>query len=107
MKFRTLCFAPNRITPGMTLAKAVSEHDGHTTLLTEGTVLDEEMLARLIHRGVETVSVLVPDHRNEEQIAEEQRLALARVDAIFREDGNPARAALRATITRYRLESTQ
>ena len=107
MKFRTLCFAPNRITPGMTLAKAVSEHDGHTTLLTEGTVLDEEMLARLIHRGVETVSVLVPDHRNEEEIAEEQRLALARVDAIFREDGNPARAALRATITRYRLESTQ
>ena len=107
MKFRTLCFAPNRITPGMTLAKAVSEHDGHSTLLTEGTVLDEEMLARLIHRGVETVSVLVPDHRNEEEIAEEQRLALARVDAIFREDGNPARAALRATITRYRLESTQ
>ena len=107
MKFRTLCFAPNRITPGMTLAKAVSEHDGHSTLLTEGTVLDEEMLARLIHRGVETVSVLVPDHRSEEEIAEEQQLALARVDAIFREDGNPARAALRATITRYRLESTQ
>ena len=107
MKFRTLCFAPNRITPGMTLAKAVSERDGHTTLLTEGTVLDEEMLARLIHRGVETISVLVPDHRSEEEIAEEQRLALARVDAIFREDGNPARAALRAAITRYRLESTQ
>ena len=57
MKFRIMCFAPGRTTPGMTLATAVIDRDGHTTLLTEGTVLDEEMLARLIHRGVETISV--------------------------------------------------
>ena len=107
MKFRIMCFAPGRTTPGMTLATAVIDRDGHTTLLTEGTVLDEEMLARLIHRGVETISVFVPDNRNEEEIAEEQRVALARVDAIFRDDGNPARAALRAAITNYRLESTK
>ena len=107
MKFRIMCFAPGRTTPGMTLATAVIDRDGHTTLLTEGSVLDEEMLARLIHRGVETVSVLVPDSRSEEEIAEEQRIALARVDAIFRDDGNPARAALRTAITNYRLESTK
>ena len=107
MKFRIMCFAPGRTTPGMTLATAVSDRDGHTTLLTEGSVLDEEMLARLIHRGVETVAVLVPDSRSEEEIAEEQRIALARVDAIFRDDGNPARAALRTAITNYRLESTK
>ena len=107
MKSRIMCFAPGRASPGMTLATAVIDRDGHTTLLTEGTVLDEEMLARLIHRGVETISVFVPDNRNEEEIAEEQRVALARVDAIFRDDGNPARAALRAAITNYRLESTK
>ena len=107
MKFRILCFAPGRTTPGMTLAKSVSDRDGHTTLLTEGTMLDEEMLERLIHRGVETISVLVPDERSDEEIAEEQRLALARIDRIFRDNGNPARTALREAVTHYRLESTK
>ena len=46
MKSRIMCFAPGRASPGMTLATAVSDRDGHTTLLTEGSVLDEEMLAR-------------------------------------------------------------
>lgn len=106
MKFRTMCFAPGHTTPGLTLAKAVTDRDGHT-LLTEGTVLEAEMLARLIQRGVETVSVLVPDTRSEEAIVEELRVAMARIDAIFRKDGSPAREALRAAITNYRLESTK
>ena len=59
MKSRTLCFAPGRITPGMVLAKAVVDHDGKT-LLTQGTEFTLELVDRLIRRGVETVSVLVP-----------------------------------------------
>ena len=106
MKSRTMCFAPGHTPPGMTLAKAVTDHDGHT-LLTEGTVLEAEMLARLIQRGVETVSVMVPDTRSEEAIAEELREAMERIDAIFRNGGSPAREALRAAITNYRLESTK
>ena len=50
MKTRALCLSPGRIAPGMTLAKAVTDRDGNT-LLAAGTVLDSEMLDRLIQIG--------------------------------------------------------
>jgi hypothetical protein len=106
MKSRTLCFPPGRIAPGMTLAKAITDRDGNT-LLTAGTVLNLEMLDRLIRRGIETVSVLLLDTRDEETIAEELRAAQSRVEAIFRGDGSHARAELRDSILNFRLESTQ
>jgi hypothetical protein len=106
MKSRTLSFAPGRAAPGMTLAKSVPDRDGNT-LLASGTVLTSELLDRLIRRCVETVCVQVLDTRDEQTIAGELRAASARVDAIFRGHGSPAREALRAAILSFRLESTR
>jgi len=106
MKLRTLHFAPARVTPGMELAKAITDRDGHA-LLASGTVLDAEILDRLIRRGVESVAVFVQDTRDEETIANELRLAEERVGAIFRGPGSPARAVLHAAVLSYRRESVK
>ena len=106
MKSRTMHFAPGRVTPGMTLAKAITDRDGHA-LLASGTVLDVEMLDRLVRRGVESIAVLVLDTRDEETIASELVAPKSRVEVIFREDDSPARSALRAAVLNYRLESAK
>lgn len=106
MKLRTLHFAPARVTPGMELAKAITDRDGHA-LLASGTVLDAEILDRLIRRGVESVAVFVQDTRDEETIANELRQAEERVEAIFRGRGSPARAVLHAAVLSYRRESVR
>jgi len=106
MKTRTLCLAPGRVTPGMVLAKAVVDHEGKT-LLTPGTVFLLETIDRLIRRGVETVTVEVPDLRDEETIAEELRATQTRIDTIFRQPGSAARADLRAAVLEFRLESSR
>ena len=106
MKSRTLYFAPGRAAPGMTLAKPIIDRDGNT-LLAAATVLTSEMLDRLIRRCIETVCVLVLDTRDDETIASELATASARVDAIFRGPGSPARNDLRAAILNYRQDSTK
>ena len=106
MKWRTLCFAPARVTPGMELAKAVIDRDGHA-LLASGTVLDAEILGRLIRRGIESIAVLVQDTRDDQTIAHELRLAEERVETIFRGSGSPARAALHAAVLNFRRESAK
>jgi len=103
MKTRIFCLAPGRATPGMTLATAITAHDG-LTLLASGTVLNSEMLDRLVRRGVETVAVFLPDARAEETIAMELRAAESRVEHIFRGHGSPAREALRTAILNFRQE---
>jgi len=106
MKSRTVFFAPGRAAPGMTLARAVTDRDGKT-LLAQGTILDSEMLDRLIRRGIETVAVLVLDTRDDETIAEQLQAAEMRVHTIFRGDGSPARETLRTAILGFRQESTK
>jgi len=106
MKLRILHFSPARVTPGMELAKAVTDRDGHA-LLSSGTVLDAEILDRLTRRGVESVAVLVQDTRDEETIASELRWAEERVEAIFRGPGSPARELLHGAILHYRQESVK
>ena len=103
MKTRIVCLAPGRVAPGMTLASAITAHDGHT-LLVSGTMLDSEMLDRLIRRGVETVSVLILDTRDDETITMELHAARSRVEHIFRGHGSPAREALHNAILNFRLE---
>lgn len=105
-KFRTLCLAPARATPGMKLARAIHDREG-SVLLAAGTTLDLPMLERLIRRGVETVAVLVPDARDEETIAGELVAARSRIDTIFRGPGSVAREALRDAILEFRIETTQ
>jgi len=99
-------FAPGRAAPGMTLAKAITDRDGHA-LRASGTVLTSEILDRLIRRGVETLCVLVLDARNDETIASELATARTRVEAIFRGPGSVAREELHQAILNYRLATTQ
>ena len=106
MKSRTMFFAPGRAAPGMTLAKAISDREGHA-LLAAGTVLSSEILDRLIRRGVPTLCALVLDARDDETIASELSTATTRVATIFRGHGSPARDELRAAILNYRQEATQ
>ncbi|MFZ4534682.1 hypothetical protein [Propionivibrio sp.] len=106
MKSRTMYFAPGGVSPGMTLAKAVTDREGHT-LLVAGTQVDSEILERLIRRGVEVVGVLVADSRDEQTIADELVAARTRVETIFRGDGSPAKKGLHDAILNFRLESTK
>jgi hypothetical protein len=106
MKSRTICLAPGRVAPGMTLASSVTGLDGQV-LLSAGTVLNPEILDRLIRRGVETVSVMLLDTRDEETIALEIRAVQSRVEMIFRGSGSSAREELRSSTLHYRLEQAQ
>ena len=106
MKSRTKFFAPGRAAPGMTLAKAISDREGHA-LLAAGAVLTSEILDRLIRRGVQTLCVQVLDARDDETIASELSTARTRVETIFRGPGSAARDELRAAILDYRMEATR
>lgn len=106
MKTRIVCLAPGRVTSGMTLAAAAQDR-AQRTLLSAGTVLDGAMLERLCQRGVETITLSVPDHRDAATIARELGEAETRVALIFRGEGSPARDELHSAILRYRQESAR
>lgn len=106
MKFRTICLAPGRAAPGMTLAATVTDRHART-LLSAGTVLDSTLIDRLSRRGVDVVWVSIPDTRDPAIIAQSLVGAEARVAQIFRGPGSPAREALQAEILRFRQESLQ
>lgn len=105
-KQRIMCLAPGRATPGMTLARAITDREG-SVLLSSGTALDLAMLERLIRRGVDAISVLVPDNRDEATIANELRAVERRIETIFRGPGSPARDQLRDAVLNYRIEATK
>jgi len=105
-KQRIMCLAPGRATPGMALARPVLDRES-AVLLAAGTVLDLDMLERLIRRGVATISVLVPDGRDDETIARELLAVQDRIERIFRGPSTTARDALRAAILEFRTETTR
>ena len=102
MKYRTLCAAPGCTAPGVTLAKPVLDPEGKN-LLSSGTVLDAEMLERLVRRNVEFIHVLLPDTRDEATVANEIAVLERRLSHIFRGHSSPARIALRAAVHAFRL----
>lgn len=106
IKQRIMCLAPGRTTPGMTLARPILDREGNV-LLSAGTVLDLGTLERLIRRGVEAISALVPDTRDEETIATEISTVRNRIDRIFRGPSNRARDDLRNAVLHFRIETTQ
>lgn len=106
IKQRILCLAPGRATPGMVLARPVLDREG-AVLLSPETVLDLTMLERLIRRGIDAISVLVPDSRDEETIARELASVRNRVEVIFRGPTDAAREELRAAVLAFRIETTQ
>ena len=105
-KQRVMCLAPGRATPGMTLARPITDREG-SVLLSPGTTLDLAMLERLIRRGVDAISVLVPDNRDEATIAKELRAVERRVEIIFRGPGSAARDQLRDAVLNFRIETTR
>ena len=105
-KQRIMCLAPGRATPGMALARAITDREG-SVLLSAGTTLDLPMLERLIRRGVDAISVLVPDNRDDATIADELRTVEQRIETIFRGPGSAAREQLRAAILEFRIETTR
>lgn len=105
-KQRIMCLAPGRAAPGMVLAKPVHDREG-AVLLTAETALDPAVLERLIRRGIEAISVRVPDLRDEETIARELLDVRARIDVIFRGPGSAARSRLRDAVLDYRLENAR
>ncbi len=105
-KQRLLCLAPARATPGMALARDLTDREGKP-LLAAGTVLDVAMLDRLMRRGVATVTVLVADTRDAEALASEREAAEKRIAHIFRGTSSPARESLRSAVLAYRLEAAQ
>ena len=105
-KQRVMCLAPGRATPGMTLARPITDREG-SVLLSPRTTLDLAMLERLIRRGVDAISVLVPDHRDEATISEELRAVERRVETIFRGPGSAARTQLRDAVLHFRIETTR
>lgn len=101
MKTRIACLPPGQLTPGMTLAVPLLSAQGGV-LLAAGTILDERALDNLRRRGVEFLTVALPDNRDADTIAREQRAAAERVDFIFRGAGTAARSALHAAVRAYR-----
>ena len=105
-RYRSICLAPGRAAPGITRARTIADREGNT-LLIAGTVLDHSMLERLTRRGVNAISVLIPDTRDANAIAAEQHAIRSRIETIFRGSGSPAREALRAAVLDFRLEDTE
>ena len=66
-RYRSICLAPGRAAPGMTLARTIADREGNT-LLIAGTELDLSMLERLTRRGVNAISVLIPDTRDADAV---------------------------------------
>lgn len=104
MKQRNTCLPTGLVTPRMTLASAVNGRDG-SQLLAAGTLLDTDMLERLIRRGVETLWISIADERDQTRIDFELRSAEERIAAIFQTPGSAAREALRVAVSNYRREA--
>ena len=106
MKTRIVCLPPGELLPGMIVATQVNGAQG-TALIAAGTTLDEPMLEKLKRRGIETLSVVVPDSRDEATIAREIEEAIARIEFIFRGQSSPARDALQETLISYRRKQAE
>lgn len=109
MKTRTICLPPGQLQPGMTLEAPIVGPQG-TVLFAAGSTLDEYALKQIGRRAIESVTVSVPDSRDEETIAREVAAASARVEFIFRgndSSGSSARAALRNIVMNYRRRQAE
>jgi acetolactate synthase small subunit len=90
----------------MVLATPVYDRKG-AVLLTAETALDPAMLEQMIRRDVKTISVRVPDLRDEETIARELADIRARIETIFRGPGSAAKSRLHDIVLDYRIESAR
>ena len=102
MKTRRLTLPVQEARPGMRLATAV-RNAGGGTLLAAQAELTEESLAGLLQRGIDVVTVEVPDSRTAEEIARELAQAEARIEHLFhRHAADPEMRELKQVVLDYR-----
>jgi hypothetical protein len=105
MKMRRLVLPVQEARPGMRLVAEVRNAAGGV-LLAAGAVLAEDALAGLRRRGIDAVSVEVPDARSEEEVARELAQAEARIEHLFhRHIDNPELRELKQIVLDYRRKS--
>lgn len=101
MKKRLVCLPPGQLAPGMEVAVPVVSVQG-AVLLAAGATLDDDAPENLRRRGIDFVTVAIPDSRDAETIVREQEAAAQRVEYIFRGEGSSCRGKLRQAILDYR-----
>lgn len=100
---RIVCLPIARLQSGMRVARAVLRPDG-AVLLSSGTEIDEDELAHLHQRGVDTVFVEIPDPRDAQERVAAAAVIEQRVARIFRGASSEARDDLKAAVRAFRLE---
>lgn len=105
MKMRRLALPVQEAKPGMRLSSDVRGPNG-VVLLAAGAVLGEDALAGLRRRGIDAVSVEIPDARSEAEIALELAKAEARIAHLFRRHiDNPELRELMQVVLDYRRKT--
>lgn len=105
MKMRRLVLPVQEAKPGMRLAAEIRNAAGGV-LLPAGAELGEDALAGLRRRGIDAVSVEIPDARSEAEIARELARAETRIQHLFhRHIDNPELRELMQVVLDYRRKS--
>jgi hypothetical protein len=105
MKMRRLVLPVQEAKPGMQLSSDV-RGPGGAVLLAAGAVLGEDALAGLRRRGIDAVSVDIPEARSEAEIALELARAEARIEHLFhRHIDNPELRELMQVVLDYRRKT--
>lgn len=105
MKMRRLVLPVQEAKPGMRLSSDV-RGPGGAVLLAAGAVLGEDALAGLRRRGIDAVSVDIPEARSEAEIALELARAEARIAHLFhRHIDNPELRELMQVVLDYRRKT--
>ena len=105
MKMRRRVLPVQEATAGMRLAAAVRSPGG-AVLLAAGAELGEESLTGLRRRGIDAVTVAIPDSRSEAEIARELAEAEARIQHLFhRHLASPELRELMQVVLDYRRQS--
>lgn len=85
----------------MTIAASVTTRAG-SLLLAAGTPLDDTAIANLRRRGIDCVTVAVPDPRDAAAVARDTAATRERIAHIFRDTRGEASQALRAVVQSWR-----
>lgn len=105
MKMRRLVLPVQEAKPGMRLVAEIRNAAGGV-LLAAGVELGEDALAGLRRRGIDAVSVEIPDARSDAEIARELAQAEVRIQHLFRRHiDNPELRELMQVVLDYRRKT--
>ena len=92
--------------PGMILADALQDETGQM-LLPKGSELTESVLRSLGRRGIETLSILIPEAVDESALIARREAARQRLQHLFRQAVDPTSQGLLRVMLEYREEHPQ